>query len=336
MWRTQMSAGYVIDCALGFSLVLLAFLAPRLFRGRGTRHHSFRAAASRIFDAYHSSATFLALSLQVASIVVLARTDFGITHNGMGDVTVKLTWTVSVLTILPLLYCTFISCLGFSAEEAIECCQCQETVERRQTDEVYRRQTLRHYLFLLCWILSLYPFLSRMIETYGPSKIGNEEGDIISDTDWAIIYNTCHQGVSAISEADMQAINVSGIISWLLVSLLAIASMIGLGIRRRHPDSKAEAFFIQVSLLPARYREGPSRITLVELMIMVVAPSLSALQLWAYFRLQRYQEDLFYENGSSGSDLEWGFGQIVALTVFVPVLVEVWYGYRQWYRSCRS
>lgn len=324
-----MTVGYVLDNALGFLLASLSIFGPRIGSlCQNPSSHQTRLAVSRVVDAYHNSATFLALSIQVASIVVLARTDFGIDASGMGDVTVKLTWTTSVLTLLPLLYCTFIPRLGHAVEGLEECNEGPRHFHRK-LKEAYRRECLRHYLFILCWMLSLYPFLSRLIETYGPSKIGDGDDAAISNADWTIIWAACHEDVVEVSGKEMDMVNATGITSWLFISIFAIASMVGFGVRRNHPNSNLNLVIDQASLLPEEDRKSSRRTTAVAWAIMVVVPLFSALQFWAYFRLQKYQRDISKATGGADADVEWGFGQVVALTLFVPILVEVWYGLRE-------
>lgn len=224
-----MTVGYVLYHALGFNLALAAILAPHLFP-RGSSH-TLRLIIPRIVDAYHSSAMFLALSIQLASIVVLGRTDFG--HSA-----VKLTWTTSVLTLLPLLYCTFTPRLGYYSMTESDCTCCEQTHDQQARMEAYRRGNSRLYLFILCWMLSLYPFLSRMIQTYGPSKIGEGGGTVISTPDYTIIWQLCNEGVIPVTFRETQATNASGITSWVVISIFAIAAMVGLGVERNHPDSR--------------------------------------------------------------------------------------------------
>jgi hypothetical protein len=46
-------------------------------------------------------------------------------------------------------------------------------------------------------------------------------------------------------------------------------------------------------------------------------------QLWTFFRLRRFQSDMTEAAGGKFPDAQWSFGQIVAVSVFFPVAVEV-------------
>jgi hypothetical protein len=46
-------------------------------------------------------------------------------------------------------------------------------------------------------------------------------------------------------------------------------------------------------------------------------------QFWAFFRLRQFQADMTKAAGDDFSDGQFSFGQIVAVVLFAPVLVEV-------------
>jgi hypothetical protein len=50
---------------------------------------------------------------------------------------------------------------------------------------------------------------------------------------------------------------------------------------------------------------------------------LLSLQFWGFFRLRSYQKDITTAAGGDFPDEQWTFGQIVAVIVYMPVLVEV-------------
>ena len=107
-----MIAGYIIENVLGFVLVSSLFILRR-----GIPEHQqtssaapllrYLAVATRGCDSFHDCAVFFTFSIQLACIVVLARLDFGVSANGMGDSTAKITWAISLLTMLPITYVAF-------------------------------------------------------------------------------------------------------------------------------------------------------------------------------------------------------------------------------------
>lgn len=49
--------------------------------------------------------------------------------------------------------------------------------------------------------------------------------------------------------------------------------------------------------------------------------------IWTFFRLQKSQSQLAQNAGTQDADAAWSFGQLVAVTVFAPVLGEAWYAW---------
>lgn len=131
------------------------------------------------------SAVFLCFSIQLASIVVMAKLNYGISAESMGDTTARVTWAVSLVTMLPLLYLTFMPELlqkpaSGAPSHAIETADAEvdadsatsgkaqatdEVVEAQDLDQeetFYPKQKVHFILFLICWLLSCYPFESKM------------------------------------------------------------------------------------------------------------------------------------------------------------------------------
>ena len=107
-----MIAGYIIENVLGFVLVLSLFILRRRIpehqqMSSAAPLHRYVAVATRGCDSFHGCAVFFTFSIQLACIVVLARLDFGVSADGLGDSTAKITWAISLLTMLPITYVAF-------------------------------------------------------------------------------------------------------------------------------------------------------------------------------------------------------------------------------------
>ncbi|PMD42870.1 hypothetical protein L207DRAFT_581516 [Hyaloscypha variabilis F] len=101
-----MVIGYLLDSILSFFLALaLSFHKPISTRPPLTKHGELLAEACKIF---FDCAVFFAISIQISCVVVLVRRDFGISANGLGGLTVQITWAVALLCMLPLLYPMFV------------------------------------------------------------------------------------------------------------------------------------------------------------------------------------------------------------------------------------
>ena len=308
-----MIAGYIIENVLGFilvsSLLLLRRRIPEHQRmSSAAPLHRYMAVATRGCDSFHDCAIFFTFSIQLACIVVLARLDFGISANGMGDSTAKITWAISLLTMLPITYVAF--------NPGLLRYQSAETPSRSQKSKD-RKEQLRFLLFALCLLLFIYPFLSRMIETFGPSMIGGNS-NIISTSDWNSIQSMCVANVDPITSKEIVAMDVFSVAGSLFVCLLGLTKVIWLAIKRHHGQSQ----FVQyIHNRISKWRNT----TQLALALFVPVPIIAVSQLRTIFRLRRFQEQVSAHSGNADSDTQWTFGQIVAVTIFVPVLVECWF-----------
>lgn len=319
-----MIAGYIIENALGLILVLSLFLLRR----RIPEHQQISSAAplgryiavaTRGCDSFHDCAVFFTFSIQLASIVVLARFDFGISASGMGDSTAKITWAISLLTMLPITYVAFNpGLLRYRSAEA-------PSESSKSKD---RKEQLRFLLFALCLLLFIYPFLSRMMETFGPSMIGGNS-NIISTSEWDIIQSMCLANVDPITSKEIVAMDVFSVAGSLFVYSLGLTKVIWLAIEKHHGQSRFVQYFHNRSF---KWRHS----TQLALALFVPVPIIAASQLWTIFRLRRFQDQVSANSGNVDSDTQWTFGQIVAVTIFLPVLVECWFTWlcgRNWETS---
>ena len=308
-----MIAGYIIENVLGFLLVLSLFiLRLRIPEHQQMSHaaplHRYMAVATRGCDSFHDCAVFFTFSIQLACIVVLARLDFGVSANGMGDSTAKITWAISLLTMLPITYVAF--------NPGLLRYQSTQTLPRSQKSKDSKEQ-LRSLLFALCLLLFIYPFLSRMMETFGPSMIGGNS-NIISTSEWDIIQSMCVANADPITSKEVVAMDVFSVAGSLFVCLLGLTKVIWLAIKKHHGQSQ----FVQyVHNRSSKW----THTTQLAVALFVLVPIIAVSQLWTVFRLRRFQEQVSANSGNADSDGQWTFGQIVAVTVFVPVLVECWF-----------
>ncbi|KAL8771717.1 MAG: hypothetical protein Q9209_002908 [Squamulea sp. 1 TL-2023] len=252
-------------------------------------------------SSFYDSAILLSFSIQIASIVMLSRLDFGVSASGMGDSTAKITWAVSLLTLLPLLYVTFLPQLLHGPRS------------EQQSPTQIAKQKLRFGLFSVCWLLSLYPFYSKMVGYFGPSLIGNGEGQVISDDEWDVIQAACTSNVEDVSKRELIAMHFFGVAGSLFVSICAISKVIWFGLQRQHENSKA------VQWIRRHHISIGPKITVLFLMLL---PTFAISQIWTIWRLRRFQEGVSRNTGNESLDNLWTFGQIASITVFVPVLVE--------------
>ena len=296
---------------IGFILTLTLFLLRRKSRDKEAVNKSLNrrmSVATRGCSVFYDCAVFFTFSIQLACIVVLARLDFGISATGMGDSTAKITWAVSLLTILPLMY------IAFNPKLLREPSTVNAAAAKSQGKKD-RKEQLRFLLFALCWLLFMYPLLSRMMQTFGKSAIGGDS-PVISTGDWSSIETSCLVNVHDITTKETIAMNIFGVSGSLFVSVLALAKIIWLAAQRQHRHSRL------VQHIRERRPKTNSRHPLLSIVLFVVIPILVVSQCWTVSRLRAFQAQVSSASGNSDSDGQWTFGQIAAMTVFAPVLVQ--------------
>jgi len=112
--------------------------------------------------------------------------------------------------------------------------------------------------------------------------------------------------------------SIFGIAGWLFISVLIVSSIVGGIVKERHPESWLAR---KLKILPGRWawmrRPGSSWLLFVVVTVLEIG------QIWAYFVMQRQQLQMTQAEGISYMDEQWAFGQVVAVVVFVPVLIEL-------------
>lgn len=296
-----MTTGYVSEVLLG-TVLAISYWHSKTHK---TLSH-YRRQNKKLLISFQSCAAFFSLSIQIAAIVVLARVDYGVSAVGMGIITVQLTWTISVLTLLPLTYAVVMVDSEPESNEPLS----DDHVTDLDFPKVYRLLT-----YIACWALSIYPFMSRMIETYGTSLIGDSPGTAISTDDWYRIQEVCLSGTRAPTVGEESAISAFGITGSLTTSSLALWHIATATIRRHYPATmqKFRGIGQKVNWL---YSWSPTA-------LLMLSPLLSCGLIWSYLRLHAFQSQIARSVGAQDADGEWTFGQIVALTLFLPVFIEV-------------
>jgi uncharacterized membrane protein (UPF0182 family) len=113
-----------------------------------------------------------------------------------------------------------------------------------------------------------------------------------------------------------------GIMSYLLVSIIVIVKILA---------SILEGYETRFLgwLRHIVSKRGPEWSGRLHEALCVAVFGLLAVQFWAFFRLRQVQKDVNVFAGAGFTDGRWTFGQIVAVTVFVPVLVEFVFSWRK-------
>ncbi|KAJ6259200.1 hypothetical protein Dda_6098 [Drechslerella dactyloides] len=355
------TASYIIANCLSLLCVVgvIVYWEASNRLGRSLFSAQIEDGIAECIKALYASILWLCASIQIASIVLLVGVDFGIAAAGIEFPTMEITWTVSVLTMLPLLQLTFLpefQKISYSRthahtrfatddREMYDLPPHMRNVRKECERESVKCGNFRFRLkaLIICWFLSIYPFLSRMLETFAPSKIGDEPGNVISTTDWGAIENLCLSDVERISESHRTTFMAFGIAGWLWITIYTALCLVRLFYYYREGPNSRGSMRLERSMeiMPADVDIGAEgrgmgeispiaswrskmRLGSVRCALIVVTPLLVGFNLWAVFRLQRYQSDIASQSSNGDGQADWGFGQIVAIMIFAPVALEIY------------
>lgn len=294
-----MVIGYFMESVLGFFFALvLAFREPITPTSPLTKYSSLFPEGCKVF---FDCAAFFAISIQISCVVVLVRKDFGISANGLGGLTVQITWSVALLCMLPLLYPMFI--LSYTDRD---------------------RTNYRLFLICGCWLLFFYPFISQMIGDFGPSQIGRGAGPggatIITADEWNTLTSLCLSGVEYLSAAEQKVLSDFGAAGSIAISTYGLVSLLWFIMTKKFPEQEKAIRHKFSSAFPQKERKRYTLGCLTILILLLTIP-----QLWAVLRLRGIQKGLANATGDVYVDNQWTFGQVVAVMIFAPVFTEVGY-----------
>ncbi|KAF5247404.1 hypothetical protein FAUST_822 [Fusarium austroamericanum] len=302
--------GYVLEITFSVSLSL-AIVALKQSEKTSQWHCIVKTGLVAFVD----SAAYFALSLQLATIAVLIRKDYGISTADLGAIEARISQSVAVVSMMPLLYPIAL------LEPLTKTCP---------RDNV--KHNSRLLLLSATVALSFYPFLSRCIYAFSVSPIGNSKGAEVSSIDWSTIEDMCFpQKYRHLGETmTYRSLNGLELTASLIVYLFSFWLLAGLP--KMHSRLIETAIVGQGSEAEPSWRERVNRwfsdrpvVAVVPLFVLV---GLSVPLLWVIFTLRKVQEEMSESMGQEYAGNEWGFGQIVSIVLFIPVAVEMAYQWR--------
>lgn len=289
---------YFMELALGLLLGLGIIILEQRDSKRG-----FSCAVNRAFGVYADAAALLTFSVQFASVVILIKKDFGISAKDFGGLTVEVTWAAALLTMVSMLLV----------------CSSGADLDRKE---------LRLSVICISWILFLYTFISRMISDFGPSQIGipkpGSPTAVVSPVEAGNIEQLCWTNGSNLSKAETIAFDVFAVGGSLFVSIVLVGTLIWVLLTRRRPDVVRRLKHSRTFMVNGR---NTISVKSVRLLLLFNVFLWGAPQLWGILRLRAMQQALAVSTGTSDQDNSWGFGQIVAVVIFLPVFLEFVYVY---------
>jgi hypothetical protein len=322
-----MSIGYVVDVCLGCLLGYAYFIFSR-DTGDHEPQASWKRAVERGLMVFFDSAVYFAIAIELASIVVLAKKDLGLNTDGFGAIQAQISFAVSTVCILPLLYPVTLLGWGKIAHRYGH--------EKQELREYNSRGRVRRFLFYLCLVLFFYPFVSQCIHNWAPSLVG--EGNAPGGTTWitddeqAKLTELCFGQIAPLSPIESTVVGAFELTASLAIFIYAVFGLLNqLGRLKGNMLLKAGGSATDGSLSTV----GPldtfllipdepafDGVTIFIIMVLLGPLLLSIPLLWAVFRMRGVQQELARATGSAYVDNDWGFGQVVSLVLFAPVVVE--------------
>jgi hypothetical protein len=311
-----MIIGYLFETFLGFSFALgLEVIRSTPSADPSRRLKKYRAVILRGCSVFYDCAIYFAASIQIACVVVLVRKDYGISADSLGGLTVQITWAVALLSLLPLLYPLVM--LDIFVTRGSE-----KELEEAETSST--RHEFRFYLFSACWVLFLYTFVSRMIGDFAPSQIGQGAGPggttLINTTDWDTVNELCFSGVQQLTYSETMVMEGFGIAGSIILSLFIVCPFLWTILQSLDPS----VVRLVERKFPVAWKNWPMQ-SLAPRAILVLIPLLTVPEIWGVFRIRDVQQALTDTMGVEYTDNQWTFGQVVAVVIFAPVIVEVFY-----------
>ncbi|KAK4221145.1 hypothetical protein QBC38DRAFT_429576 [Podospora fimiseda] len=306
------TVGYLTSTFLGPFLSFLVLAIP------SSRPH-LQKIFSEGLEIFFDSAVYFAFAIQVATITTLVPKDFQAQKTAFGDYEVRIAGLVSVICLLPLL-CP-VGLLPFLNTEK---------------KDAKARASHRLTLFTITVILSFYPFLSQSIHAFAKTQIGegNGEGGVtyITDQEWAKLTNLCFKGSStnALNNNEHNIIRAFQLLASLSILLFTLGALTPPGLRRLDENYGKSAVREIVSQKLEKITEIVTEDIVWLRYILVIIPILLVVPLfWGFWKLRVLQAGLSQGVAQYYEGDEWGFGQVMAITIFLPVIAEMYFVWRR-------
>ncbi|KIL89836.1 hypothetical protein FAVG1_06571 [Fusarium avenaceum] len=304
------AVGYVLEIALGVFLSLAVLLLKR----KGKASQLYQVARTGL-GAFFDSAAYFALALQLGTIAVLVRKDYGISTVDLGAIETRISQSVAVVSMMPLFYPLAL------LEPAV-----------RASARSSMKHNARLLLLSMTIALSFYPFLSNCIHAFGVSPIGNGKDSEVSFAQWSAVEDMCfpQKYRNLGTTTTYKSLDGLELTASLIVYLSSVWLLAALPNTYYDCDKKATHGHEQGNKpswrrLVNRWVGDRPSLAIVSLFAIV---GLSVPLLWMIFTLRKLQEEMSEKMGQDYNGKDWGFGQIVSVVLFVPVGVEMAYQWR--------
>lgn len=282
-------------------------------------------------ESFWSCAIYFAIAVELAAIVMLVYKDFGVSTTDFGSTDTQIALAISVVCMLPLMYP--IALLPSGVVDAPQVSHHQGELEADRALRALERtkHRLRAFLFTILIVSFIYPFISQCLRNWGSSRIGEGNGPggetLATWDEWDRVVDMCTGGEAQLSAHDFMALAAFELIGSSVLFAFGICLLIDAGIRRWRGDNsdqdETRGFMGQLIRMQFSMRRIWKDYLVVRVSCVLAPLALSCPLLWAIFRLRIIQKQLDTRSGSSYANNTWGFGQVVGIVIFLPVIPEV-------------
>ncbi|KAF4911464.1 hypothetical protein CGCF415_v004387 [Colletotrichum fructicola] len=317
------SIGYAIGMGLGlmFASVLLG-----VRQRRGSRWDFSQLVCLAGFEAFFSSAIYFGISLEIASIYTLVNKDFGISTAGLGASEAEIVMAVSVVCILPLLYPIALLPTRLHHPESE-----RQQPPKSAKDISVKQENCRLILFVLLSILFFYPFLSQCIHQWAPSRVGEGNGTegetLVTIEEWTRVEIVCFNSIERLSAAESKLMAGFELASSIVIYCFTIWFGLGAGARILATQDRAFGEERRITRVLLKSQRWVQRIwktySGVRVVLLLIPAVLGVPLLWYIFRLREIQSAALDRVGVEYTGNEWGFGQVVGIVIFAPVVTDM-------------
>lgn len=295
---------------------------------KGPKWAFLRFVSTVGLEAFFDFAIYFALAINIASIVVLVHKDFGVSTAGFGASDAQIAMAMSVACILPLLYPLGLLPTHVSPPE-----NSQESPARISAGQ-WKTHSPRLLLFSLLAVLFSYPFLSQAIHNWAPSRIGEGSGPggetLVTNEEFGRVQRMCFGTVEQFSSWESRLLAATEMAGSLLIYLFLLWHLITAetdGIEFEDVGRITRTLLRIRSPTETLCRRRPIRA-----LFLLTPAALGGILLYCIFRLRSIQGQMAQWLDGRYAGNEWGFGQIVGIVMFVPVLMDM--AFAGW--TCRT
>lgn len=300
----------MLATVIGPLLSLLLIVSPHLAISSdilGTLQTVLAGGITSFFD----SAVYFALAIEIATTTILVAKDYESTAIAFGDYETRISTIACAISLLPLTYPIIIL-----------------PNRRSPCDKDTRdKEAYRKCLFCIAVLASVYPFFSQSVRTWAPTQIGDARGDggvtYVDADEWDVVGKVCFGTVEYLTDTENTTIGAFQMVASLFVILFCIFMLVPPTLRRlnyrygedSHIRKAMTAFCDRAS---QACQQSPLKYILLAVPVCLAAPLL-----WGFWRIRTLQTQLATATGREYEGNEWGFGQVMAITIFAPVAAEM-------------